>query len=497
MAHDGEAELIEELIVLGRAEQRIGEATSASEGIVGFDDIRLPPLLRVGELTEAVPGMVATQHSGTGKANQYFLRGFDADHGTDVAFFVDGELGAGWSLTASADTREAALDELFSNFLDKSPESLFRRIDPDYYYPTFGDDSTVEEMAPSMGKFYVRLANGDDFGHWGNFKVGYMNNELAHVDRGLYGANFHFETDSATEFGEKKFVADVFAAEPGTVGTREEFRGTGGSLYFLQRQDVLTGSERVRIEIRDKASGIVTGVVNLMPAMDYDIDYLQGRILLTEPLSATVDDNLLVRSDALSGDEAYLVVRYEYTPGFEEIDSLSVGGQGHAWIGDYVKLGLTTNTNEQDADESSLNAADITLRLSAHSWIKLQQATTEGLVSLPQVSQDGGFGFASYDPLSFVNAKADAQRCRQRHDHVRRQRQQGPPLLQFHRHRVGQPAAQGQAPRWTREAAAISSYCRKISVSKANSKAWLGRTAGAEVAREREPVGVVSPRGIM
>ena len=49
------------------------------------------------------------------------------------------------------------------------------------------------------------------------------------------------------------------------------------------------------IELRDKASGIVTGVVNLMPAMDYDIDYLQGRILLTEPLASTVDDNLLVR----------------------------------------------------------------------------------------------------------------------------------------------------------------------------------------------------------
>ena len=55
---------------------------------------------------------------------------------------------------------------------------------------------------------------------------------------------------------------------------------------LLQRQDVLAGSERVRIELRDKASGIVTGVVNLMPAMDYDIDYLQGRIVLADPLAS-------------------------------------------------------------------------------------------------------------------------------------------------------------------------------------------------------------------
>ena len=77
--------LVEELVVFGRAERQIGQAASASEGLVGYDDIRLPPLLRVGELVESIPGMVATQHSGTGKANQYFVRGFNLDHGTDFA----------------------------------------------------------------------------------------------------------------------------------------------------------------------------------------------------------------------------------------------------------------------------------------------------------------------------------------------------------------------------------------------------------------------------
>jgi hypothetical protein len=238
-----------------------------------------------------------------------------------------------------------------------------------------------------------------------------MNNELAQVDRGLYGANLHYQSEGTTSFGDQKFAVDGFAAEPGTVGSREEFRGTGGSLYFLRRQDILTGSERVRVELRDKASGIVTGVLNLTPVLDYDIDYLQGRIVLTEPLASTADDNLLVRSNALSGDEAYLVVRYEYTPGFDEVDALSVGGQGHYWFGDYVKVGFTTNTNEQDANDSSLNAADLTLRLAANSWVKVQQATSEGLVSLPQVSEDGGFEFDSYDPLAFVNAEADATRA--------------------------------------------------------------------------------------
>ena len=80
----------EEIIVYGRAQHHIGAATSASEGVVGYADYHLPPLLRVGELVEAVPGMIATQHSGTGKANQYFLRGFNLDHGTDFAVHLDG-----------------------------------------------------------------------------------------------------------------------------------------------------------------------------------------------------------------------------------------------------------------------------------------------------------------------------------------------------------------------------------------------------------------------
>ncbi|MGI9201696.1 MAG: TonB-dependent receptor [Woeseiaceae bacterium] len=89
-SNEEDSEQVEEVIVYGRAQEMLGTADAASEGIVGFDDIRLMPMLRVGELVEAVPGMVATQHSGTGKANQYFLRGFNLDHGTDFSAFVDG-----------------------------------------------------------------------------------------------------------------------------------------------------------------------------------------------------------------------------------------------------------------------------------------------------------------------------------------------------------------------------------------------------------------------
>ena len=81
---------IEEIHVWGRSLQLLGSADSASQGVVGYDDFSTRPLARVAELVEVIPGMIATQHSGPGKANQYFLRGFNLDHGSDFSTYFDG-----------------------------------------------------------------------------------------------------------------------------------------------------------------------------------------------------------------------------------------------------------------------------------------------------------------------------------------------------------------------------------------------------------------------
>ncbi len=83
------ADPLEEVVVFARGEQQIGKAAAASEGAVGGADLSVRPLLRVAELLEVVPGMIAVQHSGSGKANQYFLRGFNLDHGTDFSNYID------------------------------------------------------------------------------------------------------------------------------------------------------------------------------------------------------------------------------------------------------------------------------------------------------------------------------------------------------------------------------------------------------------------------
>src|SRR5690349_271493 len=85
-----ESENTGEVRVIGHYENAVGTSDAASQGYVTPQLIEARPMLRPGEVLEFVPGVIVTQHSGDGKANQYFLRGFNLDHGTDFATSVNG-----------------------------------------------------------------------------------------------------------------------------------------------------------------------------------------------------------------------------------------------------------------------------------------------------------------------------------------------------------------------------------------------------------------------
>jgi len=81
---------LEEIVVAAQRRGLVGSVEASSQGTVTRAQLETRPVLRTGELLETVPGLVVTQHSGDGKANQYFMRGFNLDHGTDLATRVDG-----------------------------------------------------------------------------------------------------------------------------------------------------------------------------------------------------------------------------------------------------------------------------------------------------------------------------------------------------------------------------------------------------------------------
>jgi outer membrane receptor protein involved in Fe transport len=122
-------------VVEGRQDDLVGVAGSATQGTVGSDELADRPLLRTGEILETVPGLIITQHAGGGKANQYFTRGFNLDHGTDFATDLDG-------MPLNLPTH--AHGQGYADLNGVIPE-LIDRIDFEKgpYYATNGDFSTV------------------------------------------------------------------------------------------------------------------------------------------------------------------------------------------------------------------------------------------------------------------------------------------------------------------------------------------------------------------
>src|SRR5580693_6348788 len=81
---------LQEITVTAQRLELLGIADTASEGVVDDQELQLAPQYRPGQLLETVPGLIVTLHSGEGKANQYLLRGYNLDHGTDLETYVDG-----------------------------------------------------------------------------------------------------------------------------------------------------------------------------------------------------------------------------------------------------------------------------------------------------------------------------------------------------------------------------------------------------------------------
>jgi outer membrane protein OmpA-like peptidoglycan-associated protein len=324
-----------------------------------------------------------------------------------VAFYYKGLIKGEWLLTAAADSQDQPLRDLFSNFASKDSEDLLRRIDPNRYYPVYGDDSTTVQDAPTSGKFYVRLEKGESSVLWGNFQAHMNGTEFLEYTRTLYGLDLKLRSPETTSYGEKRRSVDAFWADPGTLGAREEFRGTGGSVYYLENQDVSVGSEQIWVQVRDKDSGIVVAQTMIVPAQDYDMNYMQGRILLHSPLATTADVETVVRSGGLDGDPLYLVATYEYVPDFSNPSSQALGGRASEWFNDHWELGLSAYHQGDPGQDQDLRGIDGTWRYKAGTYIKSEFAQSDGAGTPTLTSITGGL---SYNALASAGGPADAER---------------------------------------------------------------------------------------
>src|SRR5690554_6206406 len=314
----------------------------------------------------ALADITVYENKASGPGRDMARAGRDDDILSDgrLAFYLKGKAAGKYLVTAQADTQNRPLSDLFDGFTSADPQDIFRRLDPDLYYPTYGDDSTVRRDIDTMGRFYVRVDWDKNEALWGNFHTGLTGTEYAQYSRSLYGAGLNWRSMANNAWGDATTQLRAFGSEAQTAPGHSEFIGTGGSLYYLRHTDVLPGSDQVVLEIRDHTTGRVEQRIELLRGADYEIDELQGRILLTRPLAQISRQNLptITRDAPLDGYEQRLMVDYEWVPQGFDPDDITVGVRGKHWFGDHVGVGLTYVDENRAGEDYSLMAADLTLQ---------------------------------------------------------------------------------------------------------------------------------------
>lgn len=312
----------------------------------------------------------------------------DYSHGR-IAGYAKGYTQTGWTLTGSVDTGEVPFDEMFRDLDKKDPRNVLLRMAREDAYPTYGDDSSIEEGAPTNGKIYLKAEKAGNHLLWGNYKSSVSGGYYLRNERSLYGFQGLYRTGAQTSRGQARASVEAYAASPDNLPGRDTFRGTGGSLYFLQRQDIRVGSETLTVEVRSKTTGRVLNTIQLVPEQDYTINYVQGSITLNAPLSGSAVAGQLITGP--EGDrDVNLVANYEYTPAATDVDGLSYGGRAEAWLTDNVRLGYTGIVEQTDIADQTAQSVDLRLEYSESTFVNVEYAETTGPGFGSSSSADGG-----------------------------------------------------------------------------------------------------------
>lgn len=318
-----------------------------------------------------------------------------------LAFYGKAKLQGKYLVTAQADTTQRDLQNLFDGFTQADPQDVFRRLDPGLYYPVYGDDSTTYRDVDTMGRFYVRVDWDKNQALWGNFYTGFTGTEYAQYVRSLYGAALTWRSRASNAWGDPGTQVRAFASQAQTAPGHSEFIGTGGSLYYLRHTDVLPGSDIVVLEVRDLTTGRVENRITLQRGTDYEIDELQGRLLLSRPLAQVTRENIstLTRDTPLDGFEQRLVVDYEWVPTGFDPDDTTAGLRGKHWFGDHIGVGATHVNEQRAGDDYTLSGVDVTLQAGKGTYLKVEYTQSESYSAPVFFSDNGGFTFTQLNPV--------------------------------------------------------------------------------------------------
>ncbi|MFH1228644.1 MAG: hypothetical protein V1701_12175 [Planctomycetota bacterium] len=351
--------------------------------LVGMIDVMAGSNGRTGDTAR-----IDAFESGRGVSERYYKDGTYTD--IRAAGFLKMRTASDWKITASLDTNRAG-----KNALRDSQSQMFKYIDPDKFYPLYGDQSTrIDEASNTQGAIFLKVEKGLSDLLLGSYNTGFSGSELAQYNRSLYGGKTHIGW-------QQNGGVTLFAATARQMASHDELLGTGGSLYYLQHKDIMDGTEKVSIEVRDKITGLVIETKTLSRGDDYDIDYRYGRIIFYRPVNSVVASNTLISTEVLGGNPVYVLADYEYLPA-EPWKNETSGARITQAFGDKLNLGVTYVKEARDLNDYSLMGTDISAKIGKYGDIRVEYAKSE---------YDGINGFVSYngginDWLTLTNSAA-------------------------------------------------------------------------------------------
>ncbi len=291
------------------------------------------------------------------EAGDQFNKGFWSEG--KFAYYLEGKILGKYLITSSYDS-------------DRDKKELFRNLDPDKYYPVYGDNSTIDyKAANTQGNLYLMIEWDKSEALWGNYTIDFDETELTQFSRSMYGGKVDYQSLATSKDGMSKTKVLVFGATAKQRAAHNEFLSTGGSLYYLKHQDVIEGSEQIEVELRDKITGLVLKKILLNEESDYQIDYEQGRILFLKSVQRMVDSGSIIGNSLLDGNPVYVVADYEYEV-IDKVNEASVGLRVSQAVGDKIRVGGTYVQDNQIDQAYELKGVDVTFNVGARREVPVQ-----------------------------------------------------------------------------------------------------------------------------
>jgi hypothetical protein len=308
-----------------------------------------------------------------------------------VAYYLKGTIKGKYLITSAFDSGTNEFDKLFDDLDDTENDRLMTNLDPDKFYPVYGDDATIVYDSESQGKFYLALDSDELHVLIGNYAINLSATELAAYRRTLYGAQAAYESLGQTRYGQPHTKAQAFVAEVKQTSVSDELTATGGSLYYLSQRQVIEGSEQVSLVVRDKDTGLELSRTPQGRNIDYTIKYEEGRILFNAPIASVSSNNQLINGNLLHGNPVFIQVNYEAR--LDAFEQTTTGARARQQLGDHVALGTTYVKDEQLGGDYELKAFDAEIRFGQGSRIVAEVADSSGTDATTFISSDGGFTY--------------------------------------------------------------------------------------------------------